>query len=505
MKFLGNLLTEPVIGIADVQGLRLRLTLPQVLARLADAQASTVAFTALQAHQAHAWHAFLVQLAAMVCHRADDHAMPVDADGWAGALRGLGGGDASWTLVVDDLTLPAFHQPPVPEKTLTGFANQLATPGALDLLVTAKNHDRKLESSSPDDLAAWMFALISAQTGQGYSGKFNYGIMRMNGGLGNRPGVGLRSGLDLGAAFRRDVAILLNARASLLARGFFRDDGIALLWCTAWDGSKSISWQELNPWAIECCRRIRLQAGSTGLIAVMAPTKVPRITTPDEYTGDSGDPWTPIQTTSGKSLTLPGIGFTYQKAAELLLPSAWEQPAAQQVQADDQTDLRWYGRALVRGQGKTEGWHEREIPIDPKIHQRFLKRDEREKLAKTAKSMVELTGVMRLNILKPALLALWEDADGPIAAALLRLEHQVDVAFFPHLWDHPDQLDPWRAALAGWAKTILDVDAATIAPMADRWKRISAADSRFNFCLHHKQHPAYNVFLPLPISEVSVP
>jgi len=503
----GNLLTEALIGVTDIHGGRTRLTLPQVLARLADTTASTIAFTGLQAHQAHAWHAFLVQLAAMVCHRAGMAEPSTESVWWGERLRELGGGEAAWTLVVGDLAQPGFMQPPVPEGCLDGFANHLATPGSLDLLVTAKNHDRKLETGDPSDLTSWIYALISAQTGQGYSGKFNYGVFRMNGGLGNRPGIGIIHGLDLGNAFRRDSAVLIDARTVVLERRCFRDDGLPLLWLAPWDGTQSLALSELDPWTIECCRRFRLTHLADTVETVMVATKVPRVAVSDEHTGNVGDPWTPIGKSSrnlGKSLTLPSAGFTYQRVVELLLATDWEAPPTQAIRTDDTGDLRWIGRALVRGQGKTEGWHEREVPIDPKMRSRFARPEDRDHLAATAKTMIELAGVMRLYILKPALRTLWEDAEGRIDSALQRLEQQVDAAFFPHLWEHPDSDDAWRTRLRDQGRAILDEDLAALGPNADRWKRISGATSRFDFLLGRKSHPKTGIFLPPPSPKATI-
>ena len=85
----GDLLAETLIGIADVRGTRTLLTMPQVFARLSDPVASTVAFIALQAHQSHAWHAFLVQVAAMALHRAGERTPWTSPERWRQALVAL--------------------------------------------------------------------------------------------------------------------------------------------------------------------------------------------------------------------------------------------------------------------------------------------------------------------------------------------------------------------------------------------------------------------------------
>lgn len=499
-----NLLLAPMFRVQDHKGVRANFTLPHLYARLADPNASTIGFTALQAHQAHAWHAFLVQVAAMVLHRAQKTAAPTDPVWWTERLRALGAGDAAWTLVVPDLSQPAFMQPPVPEGSLAGYKTDLPSPGALDLLVTAKNHDRKLQSGDASDPAAWVYALVSVQTQQGYSGKNNYGIARMNGGLGNRPGIGLIPGLDLGAAFRRDVAVLGQARSNLLERGMYQDTGLALTWTAPWDGTTSLPLTDLDPWAVESCRRIRLRA-TPALHAVMASTAAIRVKSPEESTGNVGDPWTPIgkgARNAGKSLTLPSAGFTYQRVVDLLLGNDWEAPPAQNFHPDDGADLRWRGRALVRGQGKTEGYHEREIPIPATLHQHFVRREGRERLAQFATEMVQLAGRMR-DILRSTLKTLWEDSDGPTNATLAAYEAAVDTSFFRELWRLIEaDLDttPWREELKIIARNLLNRDIARIGSRPDRWQRISGADRRFHF-LVHLQNVSGDVFLALPSKE----
>jgi CRISPR system Cascade subunit CasA len=62
-----DLLTDPLIGVRTSQGERL-VALPELLAALS---AGTVeGYTGLRAHQADAWHVFLVQLAASVLARS---------------------------------------------------------------------------------------------------------------------------------------------------------------------------------------------------------------------------------------------------------------------------------------------------------------------------------------------------------------------------------------------------------------------------------------------------
>ena len=65
-----------------------------------------------------------------------------------------------WSLIVEDAAKPALLQPPVPGADLTAF-KRIETPDALDMLITAKNHDLKAErmrAAAPED---WLFSLLS--------------------------------------------------------------------------------------------------------------------------------------------------------------------------------------------------------------------------------------------------------------------------------------------------------------------------------------------------------
>ena len=108
-----NLLTEPLIRYDQSGGGRVVASLPQVYAALLADEVE--AFPALRPHQRHAWHAFLVQLGAMAMHQAGLAELPETAGEWAGLLRGLTPDwpdEEPWQLVVDDITKPAFMQPP---------------------------------------------------------------------------------------------------------------------------------------------------------------------------------------------------------------------------------------------------------------------------------------------------------------------------------------------------------------------------------------------------------
>ena len=119
---------------------------------------------------------FLVQLAALALWHAKRAArrpseLPADPASWAAALRALTANhadDAPWRLVVDDDAKPAFLQPPAPPGLKWTTVH---TPDELDVLITSRNHDLKQTiayQAAPED---WVFALVSLQTSEGYSGR----------------------------------------------------------------------------------------------------------------------------------------------------------------------------------------------------------------------------------------------------------------------------------------------------------------------------------------------
>lgn len=225
-----NLIETPVIR-AEIGGELRLLTLPETLAALMRDEVA--AFPGLRPHQRHAWHMFLAQLCVIALHRADEREIPAGAEDWAELLPDLtGGAGEPWSLVVADLSKPAFLQPPAPEGSIAVLKNAIPSPDALDVLITSKNFDLKSAvavRAQPDE---WLFALVSLQTMDGFLGAGNYGIARMNGGFSARPFLGLapRRG-GMGAHLRRDIAALLAGRARLLQDygELYDPEGLALL------------------------------------------------------------------------------------------------------------------------------------------------------------------------------------------------------------------------------------------------------------------------------------
>ena len=374
-----NTMTSRLIGTLTADGVSVSMSLPETYAALMRDEVES--FPALRPHQRHAWHAFTVQLGAMAMQRAGLDEPPTDAEAWREIIRGLTPDfpdDEPWRLVVDDITKPAFMQPPASsEKKMADYKSAIETPDELDMLVTSKAHDLKPSVAADAKADDWIFALISLQTSEGFMGAGNYGIARMNGGLGNRPAFSITPSARHGAHVRRDISALLEYRERLLDDYLMRDEnGVDLTWVRAWDGAKAEAFTlgDIDPFCIEICRRIRLNAGRGGSIrAVRATSKGPRIEA-RKSNGDVGDPWTPINQKEGKSLTLGTGGFTYKRMVDYLISADWRwSPMMEQTTSEKSSpqDMQVVARAMVRGQGKTEGYHERIIPFREKAVRAF--------------------------------------------------------------------------------------------------------------------------------------
>ena len=446
-----NLLTEPVIRMHKAFGAPVQASLPEVYAALMREGNDVEAFPALRPHQRHAWHALLVQLGAMAMYRAKVDTPPDDAKTWTQLVRGLTPNfpdDEPWQLVVDDITRPAFMQPPAGSKEREkDFKNVVTSPDELDMLVTSKNHDLKSAVATRARVGDWIFALITLQTMEGFGGAGNYGISRMNGGLGSRPAFTLAPSERLGAHVRRDMMALLKHRPALLAEFPMTDRGESLLWTMPWDGTtaESLPVSRLDPLYIEVCRRIRLRVRADGtLYGVRTNSKAARIEGKD-LKGRTGDPWVPVnRNRDGLPLTLAAGGFTYKRVTEYLTPTEWEIPPLLQPTRGERSSsdsMQLVARATVRGQGKTEGYHERIIPLRPKTVRLFGRGGGTQELGDIARQRIEQVGIVQ-RILSHAIqvFAARGNADNvsPEHRALARpwlnrLDEIVDRTFFEDL------------------------------------------------------------------------
>jgi CRISPR system Cascade subunit CasA len=449
------------------------------------------------------WHAFSVQLAALALHRADRTAIPDDATAWRDLLRGLTPAwpdDAPWRLVVDDPTLPAFMQPPIPKGVQDPHKTVVETPDDLDVLVTSRNHGVKQSIAGEATPAAWVAALVALQTSGGFLGAGNYGVARMNGGFATRPQVGLVPPGGPGARWRRDVTVLLANRDWALERtahAFATDSGHALLWCVPWDGSASLALDTLDPWCIEVCRRVRLDETGPGRLAARTAGSTAARVAAKGLNGNLGDPWIPIDIARGSVAynTAPRYATV---AAVLFDHKEWIRPLMLEWhEGIDPPRVTARFDVLVRGQGTTEGHHVRDVPIEGERRLGFFRlAAEREVVAKLAKEMVGEVRDLRLKVLKPALLTLVQAGKEAVNfmdkttsawadAWLDQVERRIDDVFFDHLFARAEDE---RAGTRSWVAFLEQVAVETFERAAEampvvgarRLKAIAIGESRLH-------------------------
>lgn len=487
MTIAHDLLDEPLLSWRDRQRHRGKTTLPGMIAKLSSGELAD--FPRARAHQFHPWSMFLTQLAAMALHRAGKSNPRLSEKDWRSLLLDLT--DAAhepWCLVVEDLSKAAFFQPPVPREAIEAWKGA-DHPDDLDILVTSKSHDVKSSIVRGDDIEAWAFALVTLQTMQGYSGgKGGYnGIARMKGGYGSRPRVGLAPNHSLSDRFARDIQVLLHSWDALLTRGF-NDDGIALGWLAPWDGESSLTMSDLSPHFVEVCRRLRLQILPPGMRCAYTTSRGRRCL-PEIENGDAGDPWVPVEREGG-ALTVGGGGFRYQLLTKLLFESGYEPAAAQVIRPGDSDPLLFLASVMARGQGKTEGLHERELLVTGAARKRLGQTDTRAAFGVRAAHNVEQAKKMRSNVLFPALkkVALGETVPQD------EFDARVDEVFFDELFASLEQGDDearleWDCRLneMAWAELQRAIDRCCV-PSARWYQAVSNAEGVFRAC-RSKQFP----------------
>lgn len=388
-----NLLTDPLIRVQSAAGETAAMSLPEIFE--AASTHEVAAFPALRPHQRHAWHAFLAQLGTIAVQRAGLAELPRAASEWRTFLRGLTPDfdeDEPWQLIVDDPVQPAFMQCPAGEA-LSQYRRRVATPDDLDLLVTSKNHDLKqaaATTSAPDD---WVFALIDLQTMAGFLGAGNYGVARMNGGFSARPCLGLApADGGFGAHVFYDIRRMLEHRPQLLERPehYRPKNGTALLWTVPWDGATSLDLSDLDPYFIEICRRVRLRIEDLRIVAKTAGSRKSRVAAKAAH-GNVGDFWTPISKGDAKALSLSSAGFRYDRLNKLLFDgAAYDLPPAMTVATTGEERWRVVARGMAGGQGKTDGYHERnDIVFTQRVAARFGRKEERDELAAISSALLE--------------------------------------------------------------------------------------------------------------------
>lgn len=502
-----SLLTEPLIRYRRAgDGVTIHASLPQLFVALAADEVRD--YPALRPHQRHPWHAFLVQLAAIALHKAERTTAFETSDEWRDALLALTPDDpdgAAWCLVSPP-NRPAFMQGSNPGWDLSSWETVFDAPDEMDMLGTSKNHDLKGARMHSANLEDWLFSLISLQTQEGSNSGSHKGISRMNSGAGSRCGVGVMPKGGVGIRWQRDIGVLQKTRSSLVETyGLSENEGLALVWLKPWDGESSIPFSTLDPFYIEICRRVRIFTESGRLLARRAKTPIPRIDGGNRK-GATGDPWMPVDISDEvpKALSLQGRGFDYKLICDILFSGKYAKSAAQFVQSSDGDGLILIAQGVARGNSKTEGYHERRLPIRAKLRTLLFSKQTQPLALITGKRIDDISGVRWLLEQSIAILfnkGVHERKYAPAVSNNAKefarpFERAEDARFFDDLNEEIEAVDPdairlqWMLGLVERAAAILKI-AFDAGPRngVQKYRAQSAALSRFHGGLRSDKSP----------------
>lgn len=475
-----NLLFDPIFRVQTNQD-QLVLCLPALLERLGKKEIDH--FVGLQKHQHDAFHVFLCYLAGAILARYGCQNLIQDEEFWRNGLLELAGmnGKDAWELIVEDISRPAFMQPPIPDINPRS-SSVFTTPDELDVLQTAKNHDVKRTRAANSPIDVWVYALVSLQTMSGFLGKGNQGISRMNSGFGNRAIVELIRDQQPGQRWIDAVSRLLEHRNRLLSGPFgYNPNGLVLVWLEPWDGKTSLELTVLDPFYVEICRRIRLSRGSATISAHSYPAETPRIAA-KELSGVVGDPWLPIDLKDvgsgkqgvAKALTFPPVGITAEYMRRIIFEEKIELSVLQKPQSNWHGNYLFSVSVLIRGQGTTDGFYEWEVEIpEQKARSIFQRTKERDELISLSQEAINYVATMRDRVLKPSVLAFLLGAPDRLrfdrkfandvwTGLSRRFETLWSVDYFPWLFSIPDgfneqdELRKWTSILQKHALTVLE-------------------------------------------------
>lgn len=470
-----NLLVDPLLSIIGKKGPR-KVSLPQLLALLGRDEVEEL--PGLQRHQRDAFHVFLCSLAVAVLSRSGDSSPVQTEDYWRQGLRDLAGrnDDAAWTLVVTDPDKPAFMQPSISEediKKLKPTEPWPTAPDALDVLQTAKSLDVKrarIGHPAPED---WIYALISLQTMDGYLGSGNFGISRMNSGYGSRAIVELVRTHRPGGRWQDAVNRLLRHRQEVLDGPLgFDPRGLVLLWTEPWDGQVSLPLNKLDPNYVEICRRVRLSSHEDKIRSATIGSKTRRVDA-DKLKGMVGDAWLPTDLGSygsqsarhDRALTVSARGLTPDLLRRLVFNEGFILSPLQQPENGWQGDMWLNISVLVRGQGRTDGFHTQSVRIPAPVRQHlFAGPAEQNPLADLSRTGIEMAGKMERSVLRTAVFSFLQGAPENIEfgrdstqAWWTKFARRYQALwagdYFPWLWSAADLSDE-QEAQRQWAQQL---------------------------------------------------
>jgi len=467
-----NLLHDPIFTLDTVAG-REQCSLPEIYRLLQENEVTS--FVHLQSHQKQAWHCFLAQLGAIV---TEDRSMPNTEKGWRAALLDQAS-EVAWNLQTEDLSKPAFMQPPVLDGPVDDWDEIHVT--EYDVPVLSKNHALKKHRMHDPKPEHWAYMLVNVQTSDTYGGS---GHPKSSRGMEGRAFLSTTPSLDLGDWLFHDIHRLHSHKRKAQEEHGYAANGTALLWTLTW--KQPLRPDEIHPWYIDCCRRIR-NAGDWCITS----TSMMRVSEPPN--GATGDPWS-VLNEEVEVLRPRDSTFRYDKLWQLLFSGSYSRP----VGFWDVADGYIVFRAMPKDYTERSSIRERIIQFTQKESVNPFGEDGEKgsAVAREAKTRVDEAGTA-VSILTHALdWLLCDDIDeGPDEDSRNHrdnvrpiknnqeeaLHSRIDQRFFDRLFQASDYSKKERRAY--WQDILVEAfrtqwtDAKTLCPSQNRWHRLAEAES----------------------------
>jgi len=449
-------------------------------------------FSRLQSHQKQAWHCFLAQLGAVA---TENRPMPNTEEGWREALLDQAS-EAAWNLQTDDLSEPAFMQPPVPKESGKSREDAVSDWDEIhvteyDVPVLSKNHALKKHRMHDPKPEHWAYMLVNVQT-SGFYSPGGRSHSRMASRTASRPFFGTTPSLELGDWIMHDVERLRRHADSIEDHYEYDRSVPPLLWTVQWEEGETLSLADLHPLYIDCSRRIRRKGAWK-----KKSTAADRIDGIKTHKGLTGDPWTPIDDTNEdpQALNARRKHFRYRGLSQILFGGDYELPPGFR----DVDDGFIVCRAITGVKGKRNYTLERVIPFTQKESVNpFAENDDTTEsaVAREAKTRVQ-EAETAVSILSHALdWLLCDDVEnGPDEDSRNHrdnvlplkdnqkeaLHSRIDQRFFDRLFQTPDYDKKdrrvfWQDILVNALRTQWK-EAKSICPSQNRWHRLAEAES----------------------------
>lgn len=452
-----NVLDDPTITIHQATGSTLRATLPGLIALLiaSDRVASLPRLAPDQ--RGYVWRT-LVRCAAQALSTIDrtvDDLATDDVSPLATTIRTalLAHTDLDdWLLHQPDPSRPGFLQSPTPTGNPPADDRYtMHTCALLTAVVGAKEHERKSKIGRALDAEDLFYALIEYQGGVVFGGRGNYEsqLMGSRSGAGSgTPFVGVVIDRSLGKTFRHDVAVLLDSWHE-----FAQDlrGSVWALWREPWDGDQPLPAAALNPAFIPYARMVRVDEPVDGRYERVwfRPSNGSRVADHSQG-GNLGDPFTPlVRDPKGGHWKVRGAlakGYDYIEVVRLLVPGPGNDAMpSRSVRAalqhpPDANDLRVVFEGLAFEQGKTRGFHRREIRLPKRAVRTKLLSTRTEPLHEAHNTMLNATSQVKRRLRSALALVLTgsprvtDDVRTKTATALRYLEEHVDRQYLDFLF-----------------------------------------------------------------------